>query len=90
MGRLPEGETVARLNAAGVPYVPTLVCHGVVDRQITLSERVNRRAAILAREHYRIAMLEIAKPLKDFSDSKELLGALICCIIGVSSALCLL
>lgn len=90
MGRLQEGDIVARLNAAGVPYVPTLVCHGVVDGQITLSDRVYRRASILAREHYRVAMLEIAKPLKEFSDSKELLGALICCIIGASPALCLL
>ncbi len=88
LGRLPEGDTVARLNAAGVKHVPTLVCHGVVDGQTTLSHRLAHREVVVSREHYRVAMFEVAKPLKEFSDSKELLNALMCCIIGASPALC--
>ncbi|EIW54482.1 uncharacterized protein TRAVEDRAFT_52187 [Trametes versicolor FP-101664 SS1] len=87
VGYLPEGVTVARLNAAGVPHVPTLVCHGVVDGQVTLSDQLTDHETFASRVHYRIAVSEVGKPLDTFNHSKELLDALKCCIIAHSRAM---
>lgn len=37
-----EGSILSSLNAAGVPYIPTLVCHGDVPGQVTVTDKVWR------------------------------------------------
>ncbi|KAI0628992.1 hypothetical protein C8Q77DRAFT_1220550 [Trametes polyzona] len=89
-----EGDTLERLNAAGVPYVPTLLCHSVVEGQTSLSSRLwcqayrrwNRNTHPHL-EHYRLVEQEVAAPLQTFKDSKALLHVLKCGITAHDQAM---
>ncbi|EPQ50646.1 hypothetical protein GLOTRDRAFT_11794, partial [Gloeophyllum trabeum ATCC 11539] len=73
-----EGDTLLKLNGAEVPFVPTLVCHGDVGGQTTLTpgywdkESDGEESKMKAHAHYRLVVEEIGCPLDDFRNSREL------------------
>lgn len=64
-----EGNTLKRLNEHNVPYVPTLLCHGDLPGQITLSprkweeHRPSDHCLLKEHQHYRMVVKEVGKPL---------------------------
>lgn len=89
-----EGTRLARLNAEGVRYVPTLVCHGDVPGQYVninaLLERAygqplgtpERPIPTLVIRHYRLVVREVGRPLRDFKNGRELVSLFKDCVEG--------
>ncbi|OJT05472.1 hypothetical protein TRAPUB_3701 [Trametes pubescens] len=87
-----EGARLARLNAQGVRYVPTLVCHGDVPGQYVdikvFLERVygrqldtpERPMPTLVSRHYRVVVREVGRSLRDFSNGRELVSLFRDCV----------
>lgn len=79
-GRSQEGFTLAALNLRGVPFVPTLVCHGDLPYPLTTSHTrlvpYEEECRIKHDRHYRIVVNEIGKPLCQFQHSGQLVKAL--------------
>ncbi|RPD57772.1 hypothetical protein L226DRAFT_163652 [Lentinus tigrinus ALCF2SS1-7] len=78
-----EGTTLKTLNENNVPHVPTLVCHGDLPDQLTVSRAKwmefnpgQDYYPIKEHQHYRIVVQEIGKPLSQFKNSRELVRAL--------------
>ncbi|OBZ79412.1 hypothetical protein A0H81_00657 [Grifola frondosa] len=88
-----EGSTIQTLNAKGVNYVPTLVCHGDVrgaDRlaQITsihhyLDDDSPQAGPYV---HYRLVEREVALPMAYFKTGHELVTILTDCLRGHKEA----
>ncbi|PIL33408.1 hypothetical protein GSI_04030 [Ganoderma sinense ZZ0214-1] len=89
-----EGTILKALNAAKVPYVPTLLYHGDLD-QSTLSYdrwtdyhegKTRETCSLKSHQHYRLVVAEVGKPLSEFENSIELVWALVCCITAHEQA----
>ena len=90
----PEGETLEVLNdpATGkIEGIPTLVCHGDVEDQVTISQDVwqeqnpGEKCRLKTHRHYRIVVKEVGLPMSYFRNGKELVYLLAGCIKGGSS-----
>ncbi|KAI1785210.1 hypothetical protein LXA43DRAFT_150402 [Ganoderma leucocontextum] len=83
-----EGNVLAELNAHGVPYVRTVLCHGDVPGQGTFSPNlVPMRGARhrhpmrpILRRHYRLVVKEMCMPIERFSNGLQLVKAVWCCM----------
>ena len=86
-----EGDMLLSLNLNAVPHVPTLLCHGDVPKQETRSQVVWKahhveediECPLKTYKHYRIVVHEVGKPLSDFSNSRQLVYAIACCVLGM-------
>ena len=85
-----EGITLELLNDRSVPFVPTLICHGDLPGQVTVSQDHwhafhphEDKLRLERHHHYRLAVKEVGLPLEDFESSEELCLALYCCLLGV-------
>ena len=93
-GMEKEGTILSVLNEAKVQYIPTLLCHGDISGQDTLSynlwaqyhpdEDLNE-CPLKSHQHYRIVEVEVGKPLSEFANGMELVWAILCCVIGECS-----
>ena len=87
-----EGTTLNRLNEGKVPNVPTLVCHSELPNQLTQSSAKWREffppershCPLNEHQHYRLIVKEIGKPLSQFTNSAELIKALLHILEGES------
>lgn len=100
VGLKQEGSVLEILNSQDdggpVPFVPTVRCHGHVEHQGTLSQRLwkethtkhqSNPGFVFPRtyHHYRLVVNEVGLPLSDFQRGCELVGLLMCVIKGASS-----
>ncbi|KAI0333001.1 hypothetical protein GY45DRAFT_1359929 [Cubamyces sp. BRFM 1775] len=77
-----EDEILAYLNSKGVRYIPTLVCHGDVPGQETVTQTVWQRVNTSSEDecrvknwkhqHYRLVVHEVGKPISEFSNGRQL------------------
>ncbi|PIL33435.1 hypothetical protein GSI_04057 [Ganoderma sinense ZZ0214-1] len=89
-----EGVTLKFLNDEGVPFVPTLVCHGDLPDQVTISQDHwrdfhpdEKRLPLKRHQHYRLVVKEVGLPLEDFRNkSTELCEALYHCLLAHEEA----
>lgn len=88
-GREREGSILAELNELKVQSVPTLVCHGDIPGQATISQKIwpayhpdAEDCPLKLHQHYRLVVKEVGKPLDQFKNGFELVYALFCCIEG--------
>ncbi|KAL6308581.1 hypothetical protein BKA93DRAFT_520763 [Sparassis latifolia] len=81
-----EGTVLSRLNEVEVTHIPTLVCHGDVLEQATVSQsywtpsRDGEMNPIKVHIHYRLVVEEVCRPLSEFRDGQELVKIFIDCI----------
>ncbi|KAH9889455.1 hypothetical protein C8Q73DRAFT_766158 [Cubamyces lactineus] len=81
-----EGDILAVLNQHEVSNVPTVLCHGDVEGQRTVSQDVwaslhpTKECRMKAHQHYRLVVNEVGLPLKKFPNGRELVSVLIDCI----------
>ncbi|KAI1784348.1 hypothetical protein LXA43DRAFT_976734 [Ganoderma leucocontextum] len=83
-----EGDTLKFLNDKHVEYVPTLVCHGDLPGQVTVSQdhwldfhRDKETVPLKRHQHYRLVVEEVGLPLEAFEHkSSELCEAIFCCL----------
>ncbi|KAI0333008.1 hypothetical protein GY45DRAFT_1245751 [Cubamyces sp. BRFM 1775] len=81
-----EGDILAALNQCGVSNVPTVLCHGDVGAQRTVSQDVwtrlhpTQKCRMKVHQHYRLVVKEVGLPLKEFPNGKELVSVLIDCL----------
>ncbi|KAI0333000.1 hypothetical protein GY45DRAFT_1320283 [Cubamyces sp. BRFM 1775] len=81
-----EGDILANLNQHGVSNVPTMLCHGDVGVQRTVSQDVwarlhrTQECRMNAHQHYRLVVNEVGLPLRKFPNGKELVSVLIDCL----------
>ncbi|KAI0359641.1 hypothetical protein OH77DRAFT_1420183 [Trametes cingulata] len=87
-----EGVILEKLREKKVRYVPTLVCHGDIPGQKTVSQAVwpkyhpGQTCKLKKHQHYRLVVEEVGKPLDQFKNSYELIVALWCCVMAHSQA----
>ncbi|KAL6306259.1 hypothetical protein BKA93DRAFT_169524 [Sparassis latifolia] len=90
-----EGDVLRKLNDASVKNVPTLVCHGDVLDQQTLTqavwEEVNgptpaARRPLKKHTHYRLVVKEVGYPLAEFKEGFELVKVVYDCLIAHQQA----
>ena len=83
-----EGDILAVLNQHEVSNVPTVLCHGDVEGQRTVSQDVwaslhpTKECRMKAHQHYRLVVNEVGLPLKKFPNGRELVSVLIDCLEG--------
>ncbi|RPD52760.1 hypothetical protein L226DRAFT_603105 [Lentinus tigrinus ALCF2SS1-7] len=81
-----EGFVLQALNEAGVKYVPTVLQHGDLPGQSTLSYqkwfilRDKGECKLKPHQHYRLIVKEVGKPLSEFRCGAELVTAILNCI----------
>ncbi|EJF59457.1 hypothetical protein DICSQDRAFT_108854, partial [Dichomitus squalens LYAD-421 SS1] len=80
-----EGEVLRKLNAAGVPHVPTLVCDGDVRDQATITADWRRAKSLpdgILRQHrhHRIVVEEVCMPLDKFRYGRQLIAVVYDCL----------
>ncbi|RPD52767.1 hypothetical protein L226DRAFT_496128 [Lentinus tigrinus ALCF2SS1-7] len=79
-----EGTTLKFLNEKKVPHVPTVICHGDLPDQLTVSRakwielfpKEEEEQRIKEHQHYRIVVKEIGKLLSQFENSGQLVKAM--------------
>ncbi|KAI0359642.1 hypothetical protein OH77DRAFT_1518030 [Trametes cingulata] len=87
-----EGVVLEKLRENDVPHVPTLVCHGDIAGQRTVSQAVwpkyhpGEECKLKEHQHYRLVVKEVGKPLDQFENGYELVLALWCCITAHAQA----
>ncbi|EPQ50647.1 hypothetical protein GLOTRDRAFT_133758 [Gloeophyllum trabeum ATCC 11539] len=86
-----EGDTIERLNKAGIESVPTLLYHGDVAGQVTVSPNYWKDRALAVNKmksyvHYRLVVKEIGCHLDDFTNSRELVKVIYECIYAHAEA----
>ena len=93
-GMEKEGTILKALNDANVRYIPTLLYHGDLSHD-TLSynnwniyhpEEEPQDCPLKVHQHYRLVVVEVGKPLSEFRNGRELVMAILCCIIGKSAS----
>ncbi|KDQ59789.1 hypothetical protein JAAARDRAFT_126434, partial [Jaapia argillacea MUCL 33604] len=81
-----EGDIVHELNDVDAPYVPTLVCHGDVQRQRTLSQTFwtdpSEDNPMEEHIHYRLVVAEVGRQLDEFRNGLELVAVIRDCLIA--------
>ncbi|KAH9889453.1 hypothetical protein C8Q73DRAFT_159451 [Cubamyces lactineus] len=81
-----EGDILAVLNQHEVSNVPTVLCHGDVEGQRTVSQDVwaslhpTKECRMKAHQHYRLVVNEVGLPLKKFPNGRELVSVLVDCL----------
>ncbi|TBU39517.1 hypothetical protein BD309DRAFT_423034 [Dichomitus squalens] len=94
-GMEKEGDVLRALNKAKVHHVPTVVCHGDLPGQDTLSynnwaqyhsDETPEKCPLKAHQHYRVVEAEVGKPLSQFANGRELVVAILCCIVAHKEA----
>ncbi|KAI0653517.1 hypothetical protein C8Q70DRAFT_1059229 [Cubamyces menziesii] len=81
-----EGDILADLNQHEVTNVPTMLCHGDVGEQRTVSQDIwarlhpTKECHMQAHQHYRLVVNEVGLPLKEFPNGFELVSVLTDCI----------
>ncbi|KAI1796544.1 hypothetical protein LXA43DRAFT_1157857 [Ganoderma leucocontextum] len=89
-----EGAVLHVLNKHQVHYVPTLLHYGDLG-QDTLSyakwaayhdNEDPSDCPLKAHQHYRLVVAEVGKPLSEFTNGRELVIAILCCIIAHKEA----
>ncbi|KAI0667547.1 hypothetical protein C8Q78DRAFT_1105481, partial [Trametes maxima] len=94
-----EGCILAKLNQEGVDNVPTLVCHGDILDQTTMTpsywERKNPPSQstlpsidcpLRRHMHYRLVVEEVAMPLTGFQNGRQLVSIILDCVIAHQDA----
>ncbi|KAI0368951.1 hypothetical protein BV20DRAFT_1021386 [Pilatotrama ljubarskyi] len=87
-----EGVVLEKLRKKEISYVPTLMCHGDIVGQETVSQAVwpkyhpGQECKLKRHQHYRLVVKEVGKPLDQFSRGLELVLALWCCITAHAQA----
>ncbi|KAI1791534.1 hypothetical protein LXA43DRAFT_973007 [Ganoderma leucocontextum] len=88
-----EGEVLRRLNRAGVPYVPTLMCEADLPGQDTRTpefwttwDRFPDNEEPTRLRHYRMVTEEICLQLSEVSSSRQLVSVMHDCITAHASA----
>ncbi|KAI0770650.1 hypothetical protein C8Q74DRAFT_1202130 [Fomes fomentarius] len=91
--RKKEGDVLAELNAAKVPHIPTLHCHGDVPGQRTQTQdfwketnRTSSPCPFKSHHHYRIVVKEVGLPLSEFKNGEQLIQLLLDCLDAHCSA----
>ena len=85
-----EGAVLLALNQKEVQYVPTLLLHGDLGQDALSYNNWNichpdedaRDYPLKAHQHYRFVVAEVGKPLSEFRNGRELVMAILCCVIG--------
>ncbi|KDQ59800.1 hypothetical protein JAAARDRAFT_56762 [Jaapia argillacea MUCL 33604] len=85
-----EGDVIQEMNDANIPHVPTLICHGDVENQVTVTntrwpdsdeDTPNPTPNPMRRfTHYRLVVKEVGRPLAEFENGRELVGILSDCL----------
>ncbi|RPD71860.1 hypothetical protein L226DRAFT_490826, partial [Lentinus tigrinus ALCF2SS1-7] len=82
-----EGSILAELNQLKIENVPTLLYHGDIPGQATISQDIwatyhpnDKGCPLKLHQHYRLVVKEVGKPLEQFRNGFELVWALFCCI----------
>ncbi|TFK88449.1 hypothetical protein K466DRAFT_488926 [Polyporus arcularius HHB13444] len=90
-----EGCVLETLNHNEVPFVPTLICHGDLEGQVTRSQDAWAKREVKKRgskrtfkkhQHYRLVVAEVGKPLEHFATGARLVIAIYCCILAHQAA----
>ena len=90
-GMKKEGVILKALNAAKVPYIPTLLYHGDLDQSTKSYDmwpdyhkgKTREECPLKSHQHYRLVVAEVGKPLSEFENAFQLVWALFCCITGM-------
>ncbi|EPQ50668.1 hypothetical protein GLOTRDRAFT_9973, partial [Gloeophyllum trabeum ATCC 11539] len=82
-----EGDTIGKLNETGIQFVPTVLYHGDVAGQATVSPDYWRDRPLAVNKmkshvHYRLVVKEIGCDLESFTNSRELVKVIFECIYG--------
>ena len=83
-----EGVTLKALNCAGVQHVPTVLYHGDLPNQYTLSYENwpvfygDKVCKLKPHRHYRLVVKQVAKPLSEFDRGADLVRAILDCLQG--------
>ena len=83
-----EGDILEFLNKAKVQYIPTLLCHGDIEGQETMTQTHAPRRSFKICQHYRMVTKEVGMPLKTFATGYDLVGYTLQCIVGESLNQC--
>ncbi|KAH9947474.1 hypothetical protein B0H21DRAFT_883107 [Amylocystis lapponica] len=78
-----EGDILEHLASKGVRNIPTVLCHGDVRGQCTMTYKFRDQEAahpIKKHAHYRLVEKEIGCPLNDFENGYHLLKVLLDCL----------
>ncbi|KAI0791359.1 hypothetical protein C8Q75DRAFT_876430 [Abortiporus biennis] len=80
----PEHEVYARLKEHNVPYVANVVCGGDVGdvNDSTVSQDYIILRKYRRRNHYRLALKEIGRPLSDYESEYHLIGHLLTVLLA--------
>ena len=84
-GIVQEGRILEQLNSCGVSNVPSLVCHGDVDGQMTVTQSCWGSGGgnpLKTHKHYRMVVREVGRPLESFKNGYELTLAIYSCLGG--------
>ncbi len=81
-----EGDILAALNAAGVPHVPTVVCHADLQRAVTSRYRYAGYGGVGVdtgpRRHFRMVVREIGMKLNYFTSGRQIVSIVNDCVVG--------
>ena len=82
-----EGDCLTKLNGAGVPHVPTLLCHADLEDTETpvpdaAARDVEEEGELTRRRHYRMAVKEFCLPLSHILNGRQFVSAVRDCISG--------
>ena len=87
-----EGDVLEYLNKEGVEGVPTLVCHGDIEDQVTDSQEVwkilhpdRQDNPLKTHRHYRMVVKEVCLSMSRFRNAKELVYLIATCVRGEGS-----
>ncbi|TBU31174.1 hypothetical protein BD311DRAFT_151171 [Dichomitus squalens] len=86
IGDEQEGNVLRVLNANSIPFVRTVLCHGDLPDQVTMAPNLVPRYGgqhpmpPIFRRHYRVVVGEVCKPVEEFSNGKELVKGVWCCL----------
>ena len=84
-----EGDILQRLKDANIKHVPTLVCHGDLLGQTTVSYDKwstffpGKKCPMKPHRHYRLVVKEVGKPLHEFEDGAHLVLCMLSVVIGM-------
>ncbi|KAI0776263.1 hypothetical protein BD413DRAFT_708959, partial [Trametes elegans] len=87
-----EGIVLETLKEKKVKYIPTVLCHGDITGQRSISQdhwrkyHKGKKCELKTHQHYRLVVKEVCKPLDQFEDSAELVFAMWCCLKAHSQA----
>ncbi|KAI0776265.1 hypothetical protein BD413DRAFT_491319 [Trametes elegans] len=87
-----EGIVLETLKTRKVKFIPTVLCHGDITGQRSISQdhwpryHKGKKCELKTHQHYRLVVKEVCKPLDQFEDSGELAFVMWCCLKAHSQA----